>query len=144
MSIYLDSSFVVSAYAVDDNFESAVSLMETTDELLLVSSFCELEVLNALELRVFRKEMTRQLAGACAENFRSDLRARALGLRRLPEFAFERARELSSRNTAKLGIRASDLLHVACALELGAESFYSFDQQQKRLAKSVGLNVNAK
>ena len=116
--------------------------MEATDHTLVISSLCELEVLNALELRVFRKEMGRQLADACGENFRRDLRAGALGLRRLPEFAFERARELSSRTTATLGIRASDLLHVACALELGADRFYSFDLQQKRLAESVKLRVN--
>jgi predicted nucleic acid-binding protein len=32
-----------------------------------------------------------------------------------------------------------DTLHIACALELTAESFWTFDERQARLAKAVGL-----
>ena len=34
-----------------------------------------------------------------------------------------------------------DLLHVAIALECGAQIFLSFDKRQRRLAKAAGLKV---
>ncbi len=34
-----------------------------------------------------------------------------------------------------------DTLHVASALELGAERFWTFDEQQAKLAKAAGLTV---
>ena len=46
------------------------------------------------------------------------------------------------QTTARLGTRTADLLHVAAALELGAECLYSFDQQQRKLARAVGLKVS--
>ena len=41
-----------------------------------------------------------------------------------------------------LGIRTLDSLHVACALELRADRFWTFDDRQGRLAEIVGLNTN--
>ncbi|MGA2250711.1 hypothetical protein [Terracidiphilus sp.] len=41
-----------------------------------------------------------------------------------------------------LGVRTLDSLHVACALELGARSFWTFDERQERLAIAAGLNTN--
>jgi len=134
---------LVSAYAADANFESAIQAMERAGDILLVTVFGELEVLNALELRAFRKEMSRAQVDACAVNFGRDTKAGVFDLLPIPDSAFRRARELSRQTTARLGTRASDLLHVACALELGADGFYSFDKQQKRLAESLGLTVNA-
>jgi len=43
---------------------------------------------------------------------------------------------------ATLGVRTLDSLHVACALELKAERFWTFDERQARLAEAVGLNTN--
>ena len=34
-----------------------------------------------------------------------------------------------------------DTLHVACALELGAERFWTFDARQAKLARAVGLKA---
>jgi predicted nucleic acid-binding protein len=70
------------------------------------------------------------------------LRDGALQLRALSDAIFERASQLSRQTTAKLGTRTADLLHVAAALELGAEYFYSFDQQQRKLARAVRLKLN--
>jgi len=35
-----------------------------------------------------------------------------------------------------------DTLHVASALELGAERFWTFDERQAKLARAVGLKVS--
>jgi predicted nucleic acid-binding protein len=51
-------------------------------------------------------------------------------------------RELSNRHTAKGGFRTYDILHVASALVLGCDTFWSFDAKAKKLAKLEGLAVN--
>jgi predicted nucleic acid-binding protein len=40
-------------------------------------------------------------------------------------------------------VRTLDSLHVACALELKAERFWTFDERQARLAEAVGLDTSA-
>ena len=67
---------------------------------------------------------------------------------RPPSFArylsrsLDRARELSRQTTARLGTRTADLLHVAAALEIEADCLYSFDKQQRKLARAVRLKLN--
>jgi predicted nucleic acid-binding protein len=51
-------------------------------------------------------------------------------------------RELAHRHTAKAGFRTYDILHVASALVLGCDTFWSFDVKAKNLAKREGLAVN--
>jgi predicted nucleic acid-binding protein len=60
----------------------------------------------------------------------------------LPENAFELCADLARRYGAKLGIRTLDSLHVACALELKAEHFWTFDERQAKLAKAAGLKTS--
>ena len=59
----------------------------------------------------------------------------------LPERAFDLCADLGRRHGPRLGIRTLDSLHVACALELNAESFWTFDDRQRKLAKAVGLRT---
>jgi hypothetical protein len=132
----------VSAYAADGNFESAIRAMESAGDSLLMTAFGELEAVHALELRAFRKEMNREQVDLCVDNFGRDVKAGVFDLLAVPESAFRRAREVSRKTTAQFGTRTSDLLHVACALELGAIGFDSFDKQQRRLAKSMNLTLN--
>lgn len=108
----------------------------------LVIPLCELEVVNAFGLRVFRKQATPVECSAALTNFEKDLHEGLFQLRGLPERVFERARQLSQQTTAKLGTRTADLLHVAAALELGVDYLYSFDQQQRKLARAVRLKLN--
>lgn len=55
--------------------------------------------------------------------------------------ATDRARQLSATHSEKLGARAIDLLHVACALLLESEAFLTSDQRQAALATAEGLRV---
>jgi len=102
----------------------------------------ELETINALGLKQFRKETSGSQAEASLRNFDKAVGSGALQLRALPGTAFERARKLSLQFTPDLGTRTADLLHVAVALEFGASSFYSFDLQQRKMAEAVGLKLN--
>lgn len=140
--IYADASFLVSLYDPDFNSGAAVRTARIAKQPILVTTLGELEVVNTLGLRVFRKETSAALAQVSLGNFREDLRKGALSLRTLPEHVFERARYLSAQTTARLGTATTDLLHVAAALEMGVESFFSFDKQQRKLARSVGLKLN--
>jgi predicted nucleic acid-binding protein len=49
---------------------------------------------------------------------------------------------LARRHTAKHGFRTYDLLHVASALLLGCDTFWSFDAKAKKLAGLEGLKTN--
>ena len=55
--------------------------------------------------------------------------------------ALNRAAELSRQHTPKLGSRALDVLHVACALELKLRHFLTFDERQQKLAAVAGLKL---
>jgi predicted nucleic acid-binding protein len=116
--------------------------MEGSSGECFVSTLGELEVVNAFGLRVFRKEVSASQARESIIDFEKDLRDGALQLRGLSDPIFERARQLSRQTTAKLGTRTADLLHVAAALELGADYLYSFDQKQRKLAQSFRLKLN--
>ncbi len=102
----------------------------------------ELEVVNALELRIFRKEVSPAQAQSSLDDFEKHLREGVFQIREFTDTIFERARQLSRQTTAKLGTRTAGLLHVAAALEVGADYLYSFDRQQRKLAQSVRLKLN--
>ncbi len=142
MKIYADSSFLVSLYSADSNWAAASSTMEASSGECFVTTLGEIEVINAFGLRVFRKEVSAVQAQESVTDFEKDLRDGSLQLRELSDSIFERARQLSRQTTAKLGTRTADLLHVAAALELGADYFYSFERQQRKLAQSVRLKLN--
>jgi predicted nucleic acid-binding protein len=57
----------------------------------------------------------------------------------MTENVFEVCADLGRRYGPKLGMRTLDTLHIACALELKADRFWTFDQRQEKLAKATGL-----
>jgi predicted nucleic acid-binding protein len=139
---YLDASFLVSLYNPDANSAAAARVMHSSQRDHVVSTLCEVEFANALELRVFRKHAPAAQAAASAAALDSDLRGGVFRLQPLNEQAFEKARQLSRQHTARLGTRTADVLHVAAALDLGADYLYTFDEQQRKLARLVGLKLN--
>jgi len=108
----------------------------------IVDTFGELEIVNAMGLRVFRKEISAVQAQSSLREFERDLRDRVFQLTGLADSFLERARQLSRQSTSKLGTRTVDLLHVAAALELGADCLYTFDQHQRKLAQTLRLKLN--
>jgi len=59
----------------------------------------------------------------------------------LPEGVWGSSILLAQRFGPTLGIRTLDSLHVACALELRADKFWTFDERQAKLAEAVGLDT---
>ena len=52
-----------------------------------------------------------------------------------------RFEDLVHRHTARHGFRTYDILHVATALTLGCENFWSFDERANKLAALEGLQT---
>jgi len=57
----------------------------------------------------------------------------------MPESAFDVCAGLARHHGARLGLRTLDTLHVASALELKAQRFWTFDERQAKLARAAGL-----
>ena len=142
MKAYLDSSFLFSLYAADDHSATAIADVRRFRGELALSGLTELELMNALELRIFRKELTRVRADQVRVAFDGDVNARVLTVFDLEPATFLRARSLILQTTALVGCRTADILHVAAALEVGADRFFSFDQRQKSVARRVKLETN--
>jgi len=60
----------------------------------------------------------------------------------MPDDVFEVCADLARRYGPRLGVRTLDSLHVACALQLKAERFWTFDERQAKLAKAAGLKIS--
>ena len=138
----MDTGFLVSLYSPDGNSAAAIRILRAAAGTFFITTFAELEVINALGLRVFRKEVSSSQAQLSLENFEQDMRTDIFRLKPLPENVFLRARQISGQTTARLGTRTADLLHIAAALELSSEGFYTFDRQQRKLAQAMRLKVN--
>lgn len=74
MKVYADPSFIVSLYSLDANSAAAARTMRASDGDRFVTTFGELEVVNAMGLRVFRKEVSAVQAQASLIEFEKDLR----------------------------------------------------------------------
>ena len=142
MKAYLDSSYLVSMYAPDVHSPVTALQMAKFNGSRLLSSLGELEFLNALELRVFRKQLSRQQVDAARSVFENDVQRGVFIIFELDSEAFARATKLISQTTAVLGCRTADILHVAAALEAKVDRFFTFDQRQKAVAQRAKLKTN--
>jgi predicted nucleic acid-binding protein len=142
LKVYADPSFIVSLYSPDVNSVAAALTMQASFAERFVTTFGELEVVNAMGLRIFRKEVAPVQAKASLHEFEKDLRDGVFQLRGLADSILQRAHALSRQTTAKLGTRTADLLHVAAALELGVDCLYTFYHHQRRLAQALRLKLN--
>lgn len=140
--IYLDASFVCSLHMRDANTPAALVSIRTIREQLVISSLVEVEAVNVFGLRVFRKEWTYLNMQKAARDLDADIRSGLLILMELPETAYGRAKTLTMIETPAHGVRCADVLHVAAAIELGANALYTFDPRQHKAAKAAGLKVN--
>ena len=109
---------------------------------LWITPLCEVEFGNALQLSVFRKEMTPAQARAAGLALDEDIHGGLVTLHAFPAAAWEEARRISLAHTATIGARSLDILQVAAALTLGASVFLTFDRNQRKLAAAAGLHVD--
>jgi predicted nucleic acid-binding protein len=103
LNSYADTSFLVSLYSTDANSAAAEQMMHTAAGALFLTTFAELEVVNALGLRVYRTEVSPAQAQSSLHDFEQDLRAGIFQLKPLPDNVFNRARQMSRQTTPRLG-----------------------------------------
>jgi PIN domain len=115
--------------------------MSRIREPVLITSFVEVELCNAIQLRVFRKALNRHEAHGANRAFEQDVLGGTFALQPISPATFELAKRLSLTHTSTLGTRSLDLMHVASALILAATTFLSFDQSQRKLAHAAGLTL---
>src|SRR2546422_2624225 len=124
MSLYADSSVLVSYYVNDANSARAQSLVHAMVDPLVFTGLHRLELRNALELGVFRKLLTAAQSRAAWNNIEQDLRARRLFPRSLNWVpVFRAAAQLAVRHSAVIGCRSLDILHMAIAQKITATEF---------------------
>lgn len=140
MSVYLDTSFLVSLYVTDVHSPEARRLIRTISPPWF-TPLHEAEVAHALAQHVFRGQLTSSEVATLTKQVKGDKAQGVWRAQDLPEQAFSVATDLGRRHGTKLGVRTLDSLHVASALELGAERFWSLDERQSKLAKAVGLKI---
>lgn len=141
MTVYADTSFLVSLYSPDVHSASAAATIARLRAAVFLTPLGELELLNALELRVFRKEASVSEIRQSQARLQEHIASGFFLPQAMPATVYERAQHISRRRSAGLGLRTLDILHVASALLLKGERFLSFDQRQERLAKAEGLRV---
>ncbi|HEX4427396.1 MAG TPA: type II toxin-antitoxin system VapC family toxin [Terriglobales bacterium] len=140
MTIYADSSFMVSLYAQDGHSATAQELMNSNPRLWF-SPLHLAECFHAIAQQVFYRRISAADAQAVYRHLKNDQTSGLWAETSMPENAFALCADLARRYGPKLGIRTLDSLHVACALELKAEQFWTFDERQVKLAKAVGLKT---
>lgn len=141
MTLYADTSFLVSLYSPDVHSAAAAAIVARLRPTVFLTPLGELELLNALELRVFRKEASASEVQLARTRLQEHIASGFFSEQAMPATVYERARQIVRRRSAALGLRTLDILHVASAVLLRAERFLTFDQRQERLAKAEGLRV---
>ena len=142
MSIYADSSFLVSS-CVQDSHTLEVSRRLSQRPEIWVTPLNRAEIANAIQRYIFRGAISAVDARLAWFNFEKDRMSGIWTDVDLPISLWDRSIALSMRYGAQFGVRTLDSLHVACALELRAQKFWTFDDRQIRLAEAVGLDTSA-
>jgi predicted nucleic acid-binding protein len=142
MVVYADTSYLLSLYTNDAHHTAALARLKPLQTPLLWTLFQRYEVRNAIRLQVFRKDLRQHEATEVLHEIEQDLQAGFLRAAPLVwAVVLEQAEKLSAKFTTDLGTRGLDILHVAAALALDAQAFFTFDARQKTLAAKAGLKV---
>ena len=142
--IYADPSFLFSFYALDANTVSA-SRTYSSDQRrpLIFTPWQRFELRNTVRLAVYRMRKAGQLIpfqrGIIFQTIEQDL---TNGILRHFDLewrdVFRVAEQLSDAYTETTGPGSVDIWHIACAKMLGADSFWTFDGNQRDAAKATG------
>lgn len=137
--IYLDTGCLLKLYYPEPESAKVVELV--SNKTIAFVALHELEVGNALELKLFRKEANARQVHATRAMIDDDVRG---GILHRPSVAwddvFRDATSLAIAHSRGLGCRALDILHCAAAQSLSATSFVTTDARQRRLALKIGLS----
>jgi predicted nucleic acid-binding protein len=140
LSVYADSSFIISLYITDVHSAEARRRVQGAPPLIL-TPFHFAEWAHALAQHQFRGTLSPADAHRFDDQFMSSTSTGNFHRLFVPENAFELCADLARKHGSHLALRTLDSLHVACALELKAERFWTFDERQAKLAKTQGMKI---
>lgn len=132
MKTLFDSSAFAKRYIEEKGSQEVDDVCRATTTLAL-SVLCVPEIVSALTRRVRERRLSRQDYLAAKHRLSEDV-ADVVVINLTPAVVSMATFLLETND-----LRAMDALHVACALEWGAELFVSSDQRQVRAAKKSGL-----
>ena len=152
MRAYADSSFILRLVTGEADSPQAIAAYRRLDSpRLFYQPLHALEVRNAILQRAFhqrrsiasrrRRHVARERDAALARLEHLVARRALLDVALDMDAAITRAANLATAHTERLGARAIDLLHVAGALTLESELFFTTDSRQAQIAKAEGLKV---
>jgi len=154
MKVYSDTNFLTRFYLDLPDSAAAFALLEEFDPRrgnpIPITWLHQIELVNAFQFHVFlagssgHARVTIEQAAAAYAQFR-ELLTRRIFLSYSPISVSDlehECEELSLRHTAKHGFRTYDLVHVASALCLGCDTFWSFDPKASKLAALEGFKTN--
>ena len=140
--VYVDTSVIVKLYIKEKYSRNASKWLKENDEAIPLTSFHELEFINALHLKLFRTEIARETTDLIISRFEAHEKK---GIYYRPPIdwsaVFIHAIDLSRKHSASIGSRALDIFHVALALSIDADRFLTLDDRQTRLAALAGLKT---
>lgn len=146
--IYADASFFVALKTQRDTFHpQAVRLYDRLqDDAWIWSPWHRIEVFNSIRQLVLHPDSRRRLQLAEAKMaihlLEEDVRVGYFAHKEADwRNVLRTANEISSAHGFTLPVRSADLLHVAYAVELSAQTFVSFDADQFALAQIAGLKT---
>jgi len=139
--LYLDTSAFLKLYVREEGSEAVQALVSGQPDPLPIPEFLQMEIYNALYLKVFWGELPESEALRLHDLFED---RKTKGLYFVPEIGraelMAEFRRLAS-HTSTLGCRTMDVIHVACACQLNPKRFLSFDSRQNQLAEVAGLTL---
>jgi predicted nucleic acid-binding protein len=137
---YLDTGCLVKLYYPEP--DSAQVIGKIQGKTIVYTPLHELEFVNALQLKLFLGNATKQQIAAARALVEADLKSGVLHsiAGDWPDI-FRAATKLSETHSGTIGCRSLDILHCAVAKALNATEFISTDTRQKSLATAIGLNL---
>ena len=137
---FADASFLVSALLGDRNGSKAWRWWTAQRAVLHGSRLVLLEAENSIRSSVFQAKVTQRSSAEALNQLQRALLDGVLIRRELSsKRMYPAAQRLCSCYTGPEVYGTIDIIHVACALELRATHFVSFDHAQRRLAAAEGL-----
>ena len=134
MKTFFDSSAFAKRFVDESGSDDVEALCDSTTALGL-SVLCVPEILSALNRRLREGALVRRQYAMAKRRLFEDIRdAEIVNLTGRVVMSSVDVLEESP-------VRAMDALHIACALEWGAELFVSADLRQLRAAETAGLTT---
>jgi predicted nucleic acid-binding protein len=138
--VYLDTGCLLKLYYPEP--ESAAVAEAVAGEIIVFTAPHELEMVTAMQLKLFRGEGKAEQAAAAIGLVHEDLAAGKLVEAAVDwRTALRGAVRLAQAHAGRVGCRSLDILHCALAQAVGATVFVSSDTRQITLARAEGLRV---